>query len=271
MHFLDLAGLELSKQYRDVSTNKLQSLLELALKTSAVVGDPHGDAVSCALERTFRSTIDWHLLSISATGGSDPTKTFLKQRKQTLACKGMRLLRADCLPMDFAAKWQGKNEKMLTGYDLFLLDYKVDWPLSLVLTRKVIADMQLVFRYLLHCKLVEQALCRAWQQLSSLRAGSHSTTAITIKARPLHCLCALPLPTTEKRLDCRWEQARYTCQQLLHFMQNILYYFTAEVIEPNWARLEDELRRAETVDDYMQSVSGVVLHPKSAPFLDNER
>lgn len=40
---------------------------------------------------------------------------------------------------------------------------QVQWPLSLVISRKALTKYQLIFRFLFHCKHVNRQLCAAWQ------------------------------------------------------------------------------------------------------------
>jgi hypothetical protein len=40
---------------------------------------------------------------------------------------------------------------------------QVQWPLSLVISRKALTKYQLIFRLLFHCKHVSRQLCAAWQ------------------------------------------------------------------------------------------------------------
>lgn len=40
---------------------------------------------------------------------------------------------------------------------------QVQWPLSIVISRKALTKYQLLFRLLFHCKHVERQLCGAWQ------------------------------------------------------------------------------------------------------------
>lgn len=41
--------------------------------------------------------------------------------------------------------------------------FQVQWPLSLVISRKAITKYQLIFHFLFHCKHVNRQLCAAWQ------------------------------------------------------------------------------------------------------------
>jgi gamma-tubulin complex component 2 len=47
-------------------------------------------------------------------------------------------------------------------YETFSLDYKVRWPLTLILSKKAINKYQLIFRHLLFCKYVEKCLENTW-------------------------------------------------------------------------------------------------------------
>lgn len=47
-------------------------------------------------------------------------------------------------------------------YVLFFMS-QVQWPLSIVVSRKALSRYQLIFRFLFHCKHVERQLCTAWQ------------------------------------------------------------------------------------------------------------
>jgi gamma-tubulin complex component 2 len=47
-------------------------------------------------------------------------------------------------------------------YESFTLKYNVQWPLSLVISKKAINKYQLIFRHLLFQKYVETSLEKAW-------------------------------------------------------------------------------------------------------------
>lgn len=46
--------------------------------------------------------------------------------------------------------------------EAFTLDYKVRWPLTLILSHRSITKYQLIFRHLLSCKYVERNLENLW-------------------------------------------------------------------------------------------------------------
>jgi gamma-tubulin complex component 2 len=47
-------------------------------------------------------------------------------------------------------------------YEALTLEYNVQWPLSLVISKKIINKYQLIFRHLLFQKYVENSLERGW-------------------------------------------------------------------------------------------------------------
>lgn len=52
----------------------------------------------------------------------------------------------------------------LSGLEAFSFDYRVGWPLSLVISRKCLFKYQMLFRHLFACKHVERRLCYMWKQ-----------------------------------------------------------------------------------------------------------
>lgn len=52
VHFMDIAREELTKKVEDVSVEKLQSLLDLALRSTAAAADPCHEDLTCCVERS---------------------------------------------------------------------------------------------------------------------------------------------------------------------------------------------------------------------------
>jgi gamma-tubulin complex component 2 len=108
----------------------------------------------------------------------------------------------------------------------------VKFPLSLVISRKTILRYQLLFRFLLHLKHVEQSLASMWIEQKT-----------TPWRRPVH-----NHPEFEQwRLRVALLRAR-----MLAFVQQILAFTTFEVLEPNWRALEAKLAKVTTVDQLLR-------------------
>ena len=118
--------------------------------------------------------------------------------------------------------------------DAFALDYKVKFPLSLVLSRRTILKYQMIFRFLLHLRNTEQALSAMWME--------HMNESWQFPySRP---------GAEEKYHDlARWRHGMFLLRaRMLAFVQQLLAFVTSQVLEPNWRRLEASLSRVNTVD-----------------------
>ncbi|KAL0340821.1 UNVERIFIED_CONTAM: Gamma-tubulin complex component 2 [Sesamum radiatum] len=132
VHFMDIAREELMKKPDEISVEKLQSLLDLALRSTAAVADPYHEDLTCYVERM----------------------TLLK-RLSTLKDLQISQIVSDRSDLE--------EPVTITGLETFSLSFKVRWPLSLVISRKALTKYQLIFRFLFHCKHVNRQLCAAWQ------------------------------------------------------------------------------------------------------------
>ncbi|TFY80864.1 hypothetical protein EWM64_g3145 [Hericium alpestre] len=213
-HFLDLSGAELRKSAKSASLVKLQSLLDLALGA-----DAHGDDM--LLRDDIKVTLatsglyDW-LLKVTSVNGEiedgDGASPHEDNRKEKEKAKD--------------------DKKQIIALDALTLDFNVKFPLSLVISRKTILRYQLIFRFLLHLKHVEQALTSMWIEQ---RSPAWRTPI------PSH-------PEFEKwRLRLFLLRAR-----MLAFVQQILAFVTFEVLEPNWRALEAKLAKVTTVDQLLR-------------------
>jgi gamma-tubulin complex component 2 len=236
-HFLDLSHTELRKTAKAVSLVKLQSLLDLALGT-----DAHGDDVSFRedVRVTMATTglYEWLLRIVNVSGvlGDDGDFT------------------GDSVHDEHHKKGKEKDEKkpMLGSFsvpriphhlgtdswfiapaaiDALQLDFNVKFPLSLVISRKTILRYQLLFRFLLHLKHVEQALSAMWlEQQGPVWRRTHVPPGFAAWRLRLFVLRA----------------------RMLAWVQQILAFVTQEVLEPNWRALEAKLSKVVTVDQLLR-------------------
>lgn len=108
------------------------------------------------------------------------------------------------------------------GWGAFALDYKVQWPLSIVLSRSALSRYQMLFQHLFFCKHVERRLCNTWLSQQA---------------------------TKELRIQGVFNQWHVLRHRMLHFMQNLTYYMMTEVLEPCWHKLERKLATVKDVDE----------------------
>jgi gamma-tubulin complex component 2 len=134
-------------------------------------------------------------------------------------------------------------DKTAVGFTSLQWDYSVPFPVSLVISRKTVWRYQALFRYLLSLRYLEQQLVASWQTHGRLVNWTHKSSMPGLEA---------------------WKRRAWTLRaRMLVFVQQLLYFCTAEVIEPNWQNLMARLdvkgdssdgttQAMRTVDELMQ-------------------
>ncbi|CAH1800217.1 unnamed protein product [Owenia fusiformis] len=140
VQFMDMAENEMKKPMEEIMPTRLESLLELALRTSTSNIDPFKDDLRVDLLPYDLINQLFKILSIETKVEKD--------------------YRMD--PTDIH----------LSGLESFSFDYVVKWPVSLVLNRKALTRYQMLFRHLFYSKHVERQLCNVW--LSNKTAKSYT-------------------------------------------------------------------------------------------------
>lgn len=195
VHFMDIARDELTKKLDEISVEKLQSLLDLALRTTAAAADPCHEDLTCCVETSS-------LLKKLGT---------LKDREKSRPAPDDNDL---------------EEPVSVTGLETFSLNYKIRWPLSIVISKNSLTKYQLIFRFLFHCKHVDRQLCGAWQAHQAVRALNMRGTAIS--------------------------RSSLLCRSMLKFINSLLHYLTFEVIEPNCHVMHKRLQTAKSIDEVIQ-------------------
>lgn len=214
-HFLDISAQELGKPAKKINLNKLQSLFDLALRQpgSIAASDPFKEDVKVRMNEV--DLTKW-LMRVVSVSGMDETAVSLDATGQPAA----------------AAAAPSQDEKPISGHYALELDYKVPFPLSLVISRKTVLRYQLLFRHLLTLRHLEGLLSTSWKE---------HTTVYTWKHRSKY-------PQVEQ-----WKRRAWNLRsRMLVFVQQLLYFCTMEVVEPNWAKLVKRLDEVKTVDQLMQ-------------------
>ncbi|KAG0695851.1 Spc98 family-domain-containing protein [Suillus ampliporus] len=204
---------QLNKPTKGVSIVKLQSLLDFALtrENAAFRKDVRVSVASSGL-------YEWLLKVISVRGVIGGEE-------------------GEGMPDEEAKKDHDREKekdvgKPMLAIDALTLDYNVKFPLSLVISRKTVLRYQLLFRFLLHLKHVEQSLVSMW---------------IEQKTTPWRRL--VPNHPKFEQWQLRVASLR---ARMLAFVQKILAFTTFEVLEPNWRALEAKLAKVTTVDQLLR-------------------
>jgi len=209
LHFLSLCGSELVKNVDDVMPSRLESLLELALRTSTANADP------------FKDDLGLELLSFDLTSQMVRILNFQTGDGRVGELNEPKVSTTD-----------GGNQSMehlrLSGLEAFSFAYRVRWPVSLVFTSKVMACYQMIFRHLFFAKYVEKLLGQVWISHKIVRNYSFPTS--------------------------QWYNNAFALRhRMLHFIQNLLYYITIEVLEPSWQLFVEKIRKVDNVDQVIST------------------
>ena len=171
VHFMDMAQSELMKPASSIAINRLQSLLDMALRLRNF-DDPFQEDLTCEL-------VPYSLIEhVEAIHGH-------------------------------ARPYDRMPAQPLTGVDAFTMDIKVRWPLSLVLSKQSLTKYQLIFRHLFFCKHVEKQLCTAWvahQSTKELDLRSAMGPDYCLRQRMLHFLHNFEYYVTFEVLEPRWHE-----------------------------------------------------------------
>lgn len=202
-YFLEMGELELKKPMKTVNVGKLQSLLDLATRQagSVAVEDPYKEDIKVQMNDT--GLTNW-LMKIVNVQGLDQDAAVASISNYT--------------PANTAAVTDDSN---LTGFQALQFDYAMPFPLSLVVSRVTLTRYQLLFRYLLSLKHLETDLAKCWGEQGKNEVWKHRSRNPRIEM---------------------WKRKAWTLRaRMLVFVQQLTYYCTAEVIEPNWVSLMSRL------------------------------
>uniref|UniRef100_A0A0V0J4D9 Gamma-tubulin complex component n=2 Tax=Schistocephalus solidus TaxID=70667 RepID=A0A0V0J4D9_SCHSO len=194
VHFMDAAASELRKPSSIISVQHLESLLELALRTSSADSDPYKDNLRVSAANCDLITQMLNVLQVADEGRPPETMQDLNP----------------------------------TGLEAFSLDYKVEWPVSLVINRLVLDRYQMLFRHLFYCRHVERHLSTSW---AMRKAARRANTAAALKLNSAFILG----------------------QRMLTYIQHFQCYMTFEVIEPTWHQFFQYLDKVDNIDDLLDA------------------
>ena len=218
LYFLELSNSELKKPHNNVNTGKLQSLLDLVMHQpgSIAVADPFKEDVKIKLNEV--GLTQWLMKIVTVQGMDQDHPDSMVDNYKT--------------PIAASTK---DEEKPINGFDALELDYTIPFPLSLIVSRKTVLRYQLIFRYTLALRHLETLLVDCWQEHSKVKSWINKSS--------------------DRRIES-WKRRAWTLRaRMLVFVQQMLFYATAEVIEPNWQKLMTKVDDAQTLDDTVEGAA----------------
>jgi gamma-tubulin complex component 2 len=210
-YFLELSFSELRKPAKNVNESKLQSLLDLVLRQpgSIAAQDQFKEDVKVRMNKIGLTKWLMQVVSVSGIDQDNPDGGMAQYQTPTTQI--------------------AEEEKDIVGFDALELDYLVPFPLSLVISRKTVLRYQLIFRHLLSLRHLETMLATSWQDQQKALGWRHKSS--------------------DRRLEL-WKRRAWTLRaKMLVFVQQLLYFSTAEVVEPNWQNLMERVNGTEASSD----------------------
>ncbi|XP_064185938.1 gamma-tubulin complex component 3 isoform X1 [Anguilla rostrata] len=113
-----------------------------------------------------------------------------------------------------------------TGWDVFSLDYHVDGPIATVFTRECMSHYLRVFNFLWRAKRMEYTLTDIWK-------GQ---------------MCNAKLLKNMPELSGVLHQCHILASEMVHFIHQMQYYITFEVLECSWDELWNKVQHAQDLD-----------------------
>eukprot|EP00127_Corallochytrium_limacisporum_P004564 Clim_evm4s168 gene=Clim_evmTU4s168 len=212
-HFLDMADEELSKPVHDIVPNRLQSLLELALRTGSAPLPYYENVESGLVLNTLVQELSSILNVLHASHEADGEKGTGD---------------GDELTLNDLTDTQHEEPRVspysLTGHEAFTLHMNVSWPKSLVVHQRALTKYKLLFRQLFHCKHVERQLCQIWLGKKAVKMLPASRTGAI-------------------------GQASRMWQRMINFIKSLTHYMAYEVIDPAFHAFQQQLPQLQTVDE----------------------
>lgn len=142
VQFMDMAEDDLQKCVDDTNPTRLNSLLELAIKTSILRSDTHHEKVSISL---MQDSLFKQLSSIISKGRRNEVNV--------------------------------QETDSLKGFEAVVLEYDVKWPLNLILSERSLTCYQILFRHIFLCHFVQRQLLSVW--MDNRTARTYALKAVT--------------------------------------------------------------------------------------------
>jgi gamma-tubulin complex component 3 len=133
-----------------------------------------------------------------------------------------------------------------TGWDVFSLDYHVDGPISTVFTQETMLRYLRTFNFLWRAKRMEHCLASVWKAQASYNRHVHKMTEMAPVLYQCHLLTA----------------------SMMHFIHQMQYYVTFEVLECGWADLEKAVVQAGDLDQVISAHTTFLNNITSRALLD---
>ena len=162
-YFLDLSASELKKPWRLVNFGKLQSLLDLVLRQPGTIAsqDPFKEDIKVHMSNVGLTQLVMRVVNVK---GFDEAAA----NDEPAALDKYRAPAAN-------AKDKVDEESKMAGFEALEFKFSVPFPLSLVISSKTVFRYQILFRYLLSMRHLEDQLVNSWEDHNKILSWTHRT------------------------------------------------------------------------------------------------
>jgi gamma-tubulin complex component 3 len=127
------------------------------------------------------------------------------------------------------------------GWDVFMLEYKVDSPIDTVLDPDSMESYRKLFSHLWRIKRVASCLGQLWTRMAT---GSKVSSRVPGNVDLLRCAVPRSYQILVE-LEQEWHQVRIVLAEMIHFIRQMQSYCQLEVIECSWKILHDFIMKKE--------------------------
>ena len=140
------------------------------------------------------------------------------------------------------------------GWDIFCLDYKVDLPLNIIFSSKLLKDYQKLFLFFWKIKRIEfSQINYIWKKIKNL------------------CCNYSSMSTKNKNFIKKTMRISvHFNQEIIHFITNLHNYFALEVLESQYKKLKSELLKVNNLGELIIKHRQFVDNIKKQCLLDEE-
>ena len=136
------------------------------------------------------------------------------------------------------------------GWDIFCLEYKVDLPLSIIFSNKLLKDYQKLFFYFWKIKRIEYSQNNhIWKNVKTFNQF---------------------LNTNEEFMKKSIEISIHFNQEIIHFISNFHNYLALEVLETQYKKLVNELPKVNNLDELITKHKNFLSQVKKQCLLDED-
>ncbi|CAM6105936.1 unnamed protein product [Calypogeia fissa] len=114
----------------------------------------------------------------------------------------------------------------LDAFDFIALEYRVDWPLSLILTKQSFGLYNVVFTFLMRMKLTVHALGDIWQRLQLIDRSLHKDR----------------VSSSSQQQRNRFRTLQQFRQQIYHFVTTLQRYVESKLLNVVWSKFLQDIQ-----------------------------